>query len=89
MIDCPTCGLTRSFISISHFQLERAYYFNRIGLLIYIIVVLQIPYRVFCIVNNLKFIADKRLKLSSISIYLVGFTLIANWLYNLIRGKII
>ena len=42
---CPGCGLTRSFISLSHGQLIEAFYFNAVGLPLYLLVIAQIPYR--------------------------------------------
>lgn len=44
-IDCPFCGMTRSFISMSHLKFNQAWEFNKIGIFIYAIVILQIPYR--------------------------------------------
>ncbi|MBB75870.1 MAG: hypothetical protein CMJ75_15290 [Planctomycetaceae bacterium] len=42
---CPGCGLTRSFISLSHGQLRDAFDFNAVGLPLYLFVIAQIPYR--------------------------------------------
>ncbi|MFQ5788291.1 MAG: DUF2752 domain-containing protein, partial [Thermodesulfobacteriota bacterium] len=44
-LDCPTCGLTRSFIAISHMQFERAWHFNRMGIFLYIYLLIHISYR--------------------------------------------
>lgn len=44
-IDCPGCGLTRCFVSISHGELEQAFSYNAAGLLLYIAVVFQLPFR--------------------------------------------
>lgn len=44
-LDCPGCGLTRSFISLGHGDLARAWAYNPAGLLLYAVVVFQIPYR--------------------------------------------
>lgn len=43
-LPCPGCGLTRSFISISHGQLQRAWSFNPAGFLLYPFVFAQIPW---------------------------------------------
>ena len=42
---CPGCGLTRSFISLSHGRVIEAFYFNAVGLPLYLLVIAQIPYR--------------------------------------------
>ena len=43
-VPCPGCGLTRSFISISHGQLGRAWGFNPVSFLLYPFVFVQIPW---------------------------------------------
>ena len=43
-VPCPGCGLTRSFISISHGQFSRAWGFNPAGFLLYAFVFVQIPW---------------------------------------------
>lgn len=45
-IDCPGCGLTRSFISLAHGQLSASLAFNPAGILIFGLVLFQIPYRI-------------------------------------------
>lgn len=44
-IDCPGCGLTRSFIAAAHGQLQLAWHYNPAGLLFFPVVLFQIPYR--------------------------------------------
>ena len=44
-IDCPGCGLTRSFISLAHGQLALACRYNIAGVLFFPVVAFQIPYR--------------------------------------------
>ena len=51
-IDCPFCGMTRSFVSMSHLDFRRAWEFNRIGIFIYALVILQIPYRSAIIIRR-------------------------------------
>ncbi|MEW4563694.1 DUF2752 domain-containing protein [Bremerella sp. JC770] len=45
-IDCPGCGLTRSFISLAHGKLDASLAFNPAGILIFGVVLFQIPYRI-------------------------------------------
>jgi hypothetical protein len=45
-IDCPGCGLTRSFISFAHGQFALAWHYNPAGALFFPVVAFQIPYRV-------------------------------------------
>jgi hypothetical protein len=44
-IDCPGCGLTRSFVALAHGNLAQAWHYNPAGLLWFAAVVWQIPYR--------------------------------------------
>ena len=44
-VDCPGCGLTRSFIHLAHGDWHRAFSKHRVGWLLALAVVLQIPYR--------------------------------------------
>ncbi len=43
--DCPGCGLTRSFVCLGHGQLIRAFTFNPVGPILFLLMVAQIPYR--------------------------------------------
>ena len=42
---CPGCGLTRSFISFSRCDFRGGLEFNPVGLLLFVALVVQIPYR--------------------------------------------
>jgi hypothetical protein len=44
-MDCPGCGLTRSFISLAHGRFLLACQYNLAGVLFFPVVALQIPYR--------------------------------------------
>jgi hypothetical protein len=44
-LDCPGCGLTRSFICLAHGQFRRAWQFNPTGVILFGFVAAQIPYR--------------------------------------------
>jgi hypothetical protein len=44
-IPCPGCGLTRSFVAISHGDIRAAWEFNAMGPILYLLCILQIPYR--------------------------------------------
>ena len=44
-VSCPGCGLTRSFVAIGHGDLHAALLANPIGPAIYLLCLLQAPYR--------------------------------------------
>jgi hypothetical protein len=46
-MDCAGCGMTRCFIALGHGDLPRAWNFNPAGILLYGIVLFQIPFRVW------------------------------------------
>lgn len=83
--NCPTCGLTRSFISISHLDFPAAIKYNAVGILVYIMVILEIIYRLFKVIwhkDNRNF---RLLKLICRTLTIVTAIAIAvNWIYSLI-----
>ena len=44
-MDCAGCGLTRCFISLGHGDLRSAWFYNPSGILLYGIVLFQLPFR--------------------------------------------
>jgi hypothetical protein len=51
-VDCPGCGLTRSFIHLAHGDWHRALSKHRVGWLVALAVVLQIPYRLTALLGR-------------------------------------
>lgn len=45
-VDCPGCGLTRSFISLAHGDIGSAWHFNPASLLMFAVLLYQFPYRI-------------------------------------------
>jgi len=48
-VDCPGCGLTRSFIALAAGNVADSIRFHRVGWVLALAVVLQIPYRLLCL----------------------------------------
>ncbi|MEW6347511.1 MAG: DUF2752 domain-containing protein [Thermodesulfobacteriota bacterium] len=46
-LPCPGCGLTRSFVAMSRGEVLRAHSFNAVGPVLFVLCVLQVPYRVW------------------------------------------
>ena len=45
-LDCPGCGLTRCFVALAHGEVGSAWRFNPAGLLWFVALAWQVPYRV-------------------------------------------
>jgi hypothetical protein len=46
-VDCPGCGLTRSFIALADGDVTQSYRFHRVGWVVALAVLLQFPYRIY------------------------------------------
>jgi len=44
-VECPGCGLTRCFISMAHGELRQAWRYNSVGVCLFALVLIQLPYR--------------------------------------------
>jgi hypothetical protein len=82
-IDCPGCGLTRSFIHLAHGDVAASFQRHRLGWLVALFVVLQIPYRVWAIFSGLS--APLGNKLPWAGMWIVVLLLMANWFVKLIE----
>jgi hypothetical protein len=82
-IDCPGCGLTRSFIHLAHGDVTASFQRHRLGWLVALFVVLQIPYRVWAIRSGLS--APLGNKLPWAGMWIVVLLLMANWVVKLIE----
>ena len=81
-VECPGCGLSRSFVALASGDIALAYQYHRLGWLMWIAVVLQIPFRLYCL-WELQTMPLKR----NWPIWFGNFlivALISNWLFGLI-----
>ena len=85
-IDCPGCGMTRAFISISSGQFVRAWNFNRAGIVLYLFVLIQLPWHLMQIWRLKK----NRLPIVTAWAYMAPITMVVlisiNWVWNLFTG---
>jgi hypothetical protein len=77
-IDCPGCGLTRSFVHLAHGDWSSSLKCHRIGWLLMLAVLLQIPYRIHALRNSDKALLSPRTS-SWIGTGLIAL-LLGNWL---------
>jgi hypothetical protein len=52
--ECPMCGMTRSFIEISHCKFSSAFHYNRGSIFLYIIFLLNIVFYTVCTYKRFK-----------------------------------
>lgn len=83
-VDCPGCGLTRSFIHLAHGRVSESLALNRIGWLMALAVLLQIPYRTAAVLGRRTDPLGKRFPQLFGTMLIV--LLIANWAINLCLG---
>jgi len=80
--DCPGCGLTRSFIYLAHGDMASSLAVQRVGWLVALLVVLQIPYRLWALRS-----ADGQ-PLGRVTPWVIAWTtivlLFANWIANVV-----
>ena len=51
-IECPGCGLTRSFVHLAHGEWAASWNVHHVGWLLALVVVFQIPYRIFALATR-------------------------------------
>jgi hypothetical protein len=81
-VECPGCGLTRSFVHLAHGNWCAAWNVNRAGLFVALAVILQIPYRLAGLWSPSGFPLGSWLpRLFGILLIVL---LLCNWLINLL-----
>lgn len=83
-IDCPGCGLTRAFISISSADLPRAWSFNPAGFLVYILIAFQIPWRSYLLFRWSKKRPRVEVPYGMAFVVTMAIALVFQWLVKLV-----
>ena len=81
-VSCPGCGLTRSFIHLARGDFQASWDCHRIGWLLAVFVVLQIPYRIHGLCRRDQVLLPAKIR-KWIANCLIGL-LIGNWLIGLL-----
>ena len=79
-LDCPGCGLTRSFIYLAAGRIEESWSANRVGWLLLLAVLLQFPYRAMALRNLAHGHEQPFARWHTPFSALLIFALISNWL---------
>jgi hypothetical protein len=83
-LDCPGCGMTRCFVSLAHGDMASAWRFNPAGILLFALVVVQIPYRAIQIWRVSRGQSELNLRpVSTIFIALLVSALLLQWAWKL------
>lgn len=81
-VSCPGCGLTRSFVHLAHFDWQASWDMHRIGWLMFLATLIQIPYRTHALLSkNGTFVPVSLAKAFGNALIVL---LIANWLCGII-----
>ncbi len=79
-IGCPGCGLTRCFISAAHGEWTRAWTFNPLGIVLFGLVAVQIPYRLWQLWRLRRGLSELRLNhFSTWALVVLALGLVVQW----------
>jgi hypothetical protein len=78
-VDCPGCGLTRSFISMAHFRLADAFRFHPVGPFLFAVGLAQFPYRAVQLVRKARGLAPLNLRASPWMLWALVAALFLQW----------
>jgi hypothetical protein len=82
-VDCPGCGLTRSFICLAHGDVRGGWRHNPAGFLFFALVLFQAPYRIAQIWRRRRGLSDFRLApWDTWYLWLLAIALVAQWLVS-------
>jgi hypothetical protein len=83
-VSCPGCGLTRSFVYLAQGDLQSSLRMHRIGWLMALAVLLQIPYRIASLAMPGREVLG--VVFPTIFGQVLITLLIGNWIFNLVAG---
>ncbi len=81
-IDCPFCGLSRSFIEIAHFNFSQAINYNGAGVAFFLFLIFQIFYRAYLMLRPYRRTPSQ--KLTMIPLYLLLAAVFGQWALKLL-----
>ena len=86
--NCPGCGLTTSFSNLAHGQLGGALAANPLGVLLFSLVAISLPYFLFRTIRPISiddFLSSKQM---TIGIVAVALAMVGLWIVRLFLGQV-
>ena len=83
-VNCPGCGLTRSFVLLAHGHIGESLRYHRLGIVLYGVFGCQALFRICCIARRSRPIPHSLLTLQRVVPAVVIVLLIVNWVVNLL-----
>lgn len=84
---CPGCGLTRSFVALTHGRFRESLGFHRLGFVFYLFLLWQAGYRLYCIRARCVHIPARLCRVQSVLGFGVVVGLLLNWGIGLMTGS--
>jgi len=82
-VRCAFCGMTRSFTAMADGDLAGAFSYHRLGPALFVLVVFQIPYRIWALATSPKKISKRFRRIHAGLVALVLTAVMVNWLVYL------
>ena len=83
-LPCPSCGLTRSFISMSNGNIKDAFNYNFIGIFLYIFLCLELFIGIIYFFSNKILI---KISYRFILLFLISLVTLIRWLFLIINNN--
>lgn len=77
---CAGCGLTRSFVSFAHGDVEASYKFHRLGIPLFLVILFQIPLRLYLMKVGINGYTSLMRKLVWVPGVICMIALFINWI---------
>jgi hypothetical protein len=85
-MSCPGCGLTRSFTAVAHGEFWRAFLYNPMGPVLFVLCFFQIPYRIIAYLDAPLFrpFREKLERRTELVVWVVTGGLMVSWAARLL-----
>ena len=84
-LKCPGCGMIRSFVAMAHFDLAGAFAWNWGGPLLFLLALVQIPYRIYLLRTDepAAWTVSPRLAIFG---YVTIALMFGGWIFDILRS---